>query len=119
MNEPSETRATIATLRGDMREGFATINGAINTLTAEVRRDRDDRARADAAHESVHLEHSRLIAQNAHDIEALNTWRTVQETTNSVSPSLTWGRLIREAKAWAAGIAIFGGTVAAFLALRH
>lgn len=56
MTESNETRVSVATLRGEMREGFARIDGRLETLThaieaanaaraaetAELRKDVDD-----------------------------------------------------------------------------
>lgn len=83
-------RVTVATLRGEMREEFAELRGEIRLLTAELKAANDARS-------GLQTEVTSVAAR----VTALETWRTVQETTVKVAPpSLTWGRLFSDIRVW-------------------
>jgi len=107
-DDDSSTRVTVATLRGEMQTGFATITGAVNELATEVRMDREARDRADREHDRIHLDYSTRLS-------ALETWRIEVTATENAAPRLTWAAFLRDTKGWVLALLAIAGGIYGFI----
>ena len=85
MTESNETRVSVATLRGEMREGFARIDGRLETLTHAI-----EAANAARAAETAELrkdvdDHESRLRTQAEDIVAVKAI-----ADKAVTPAKLW-----------------------------
>ena len=109
-------RVTLANLKGEMKEGFSQITGAMNTLATEVRGWNDARI-AEITHLSSSLSELVSAERKLEDrVNALEKWQVAQETAAKEAPRLTWGRFFEGTRLWVPVVlAVLGVVVGKFV----
>jgi hypothetical protein len=102
-SEDTNARVTIATLRGEMRTGFAEMNGKLTALL-------DSMTRRDSDHAALEAKVTVLDV----DVQALKMWRVQVEATEQAAPRLTWGAFLTDAKGWALALLTIAAMIYGF-----
>lgn len=74
-----QVETALATMGGELKAEIASLRGDVQTLTAELRLDREARARADAEHARVHADQELRIRalEERRTITAMQLWSVV------------------------------------------
>lgn len=103
-SDDTNARVTIATLRGEMRTGFAEMNGKLTALLESM-------TRRDSDHAALEAKVTTLDA----DVQELKMWRVQVEATEKASPRLTWAAFLRDTKGWVLALLAIAGGIYGFI----
>lgn len=102
--DSTDTRVTVATLRGEMREGFAEIKGQLAAVIESMsHRDKDD------------AELRQRVTTLEVKVSDLREWQIAVSATEAASPRLTWGAFFRDAKTWVLAILTIAALIYGFI----